>query len=81
MYQAILKLAALKGKLDLGEDVSTQKIATDFMMFAAKSDGSQVGSIASNFLNVKKKYQSKLPVNLGHGATGAHLQRKGMPWN
>ena len=43
--QALLKCQALKGKIDAGEDVSLQKTATDFMMFAVKSGGADVSSV------------------------------------
>lgn len=40
--KATSKLAALRGKLALGEDVTQEKTATAFMMFAVKSTDLQV---------------------------------------
>lgn len=40
--KAISKLAALRSKLALGEDITKEKTATAFMNFAVKSTISQV---------------------------------------
>ena len=47
MFQAASKLLAFKARIGSGEDVSGQKIATPFMLFAVNTEGSLVSFIAS----------------------------------
>ena len=42
VFQAASKLLAFKTRIGSGEDVSEQKIATPFMLFAVNTEGSLV---------------------------------------
>lgn len=60
MFQAASKLLAFKARIESGEDVSGQKIATPFMLFAVNTEGSQVSFLASK----RRKHSVKVLFDL-----------------
>jgi hypothetical protein len=62
--KATAKLAALRSKLALGEDVTQEKTSTSFMMFAIKTSHLQVSSLNTTTVkydHVPLKGYCKLP--------------------